>query len=125
LNALTNPERNYVNGSEVNSDPSRFTDCDVAIIGAGPYGLAAASYLTSAGVDVRVFGEPMDFWAHKMPIGMLLRSPRVASNIADPHAALTLEAYERIADLAPRAPLPLETFVKYGQWFTQHIAKKD
>ena len=37
--------------------------CDVAIIGAGPYGLSAAAHLKAAdGLDVRVFGEPMSFW---------------------------------------------------------------
>ena len=36
----------------------------------------------------------MEFWADKMPAGMLLRSPRVASTIADPKGSWTLEAYE-------------------------------
>jgi 2-polyprenyl-6-methoxyphenol hydroxylase-like FAD-dependent oxidoreductase len=37
--------------------------CDVAIVGAGPYGLSAAAHLKAAdGLDVRVFGEPMSFW---------------------------------------------------------------
>ena len=31
----------------------------------------------------------MEFWANKMPAGMLLRSPREASNIADPRSAFT------------------------------------
>src|SRR5437762_14242178 len=73
------------------SGPS--TDCHVAVIGAGPYGLSAAAYLQDAGLGVKVFGEPMAFWSERMPRGMLLRSPRVASNIADPPAALTPEAY--------------------------------
>ncbi len=46
---------------------------DVAIIGAGPYGLAAARRLR--GLDVRVFGRPMSFWRDHMPKGMKLRSP--------------------------------------------------
>ena len=51
------------------------TACDVAIIGAGPYGLSAsASLLTVKGLDVRTFGEPMTFWQTQMPKGMLLRS---------------------------------------------------
>ena len=60
------------------------TECDVVVVGAGPYGLSAGVYLEAKGIDVRVFGEPMDFWANQMPKGMLLRSPREASNIADP-----------------------------------------
>ena len=57
---------------------------EVAVIGAGPYGLSAGAHLKARGFEVRVFGEPMEFWANKMPEGMLLRSPRVASNISDP-----------------------------------------
>ena len=68
--------------------------CDVAVIGAGPYGLSAGSHLKSKGVRVRVFGEPMEFWAKKMPEGMLLRSPRAASNLSDAKDAFTLDAFE-------------------------------
>ena len=97
------------------------TDCDVAIVGAGPYGLSAGVYLKAKGLTVRVFGEPMDFWAKKMPAGMLLRSPREASNIADPRSAFSLEAYEKESGTAPAAPLPLETFVRYGCWFQHQL----
>jgi len=51
------------------------TKCDVAIIGAGPYGLSATAHLrTVKGLDVHTFGEPMSFWEGNMPKGMLLRS---------------------------------------------------
>jgi FAD-dependent urate hydroxylase len=95
--------------------------CDVAIIGAGPYGLSAGIHLKAAGVAVRVFGEPMEFWANKMPDGMLLRSPRVASNLSDPDGAFTLEAYEAASNKQPCAPLPLNTFVEYGRWFQHQL----
>jgi FAD-dependent urate hydroxylase len=97
------------------------TDCEVAIIGAGPYGLSAAAYLTASGRDVRVFGEPMGFWANDMPSGMLLRSPRAASTIADPKAAFTLEAYEGASGTASVERLRRETFVDYGRWFQQQL----
>jgi len=64
------------------------------IIGAGPYGLAAAAHLRAAGVETRVFGETMAFWERQMPTGMLLRSYWEASHIADPDRDLTLDAYE-------------------------------
>jgi hypothetical protein len=70
---------------------------------------------------VRVFGEPMEFWADKMPAGMLLRSPREASNLSDPTQAFTLEAYERAVEKEPAAPLPIETFVGYGRWFRHQL----
>ena len=110
----------------VGNSISRVMDCEVAVIGAGPYGLAAAAHLKSKGIEVRVFGRPMEFWADKMPAGMLLRSPRVASNISDPKGAFSLEAFETAAKIGPQAPLPLETFVAYGQWFqTQLIPDLD
>lgn len=97
------------------------TDLDISIIGAGPYGLSACAHLRSTGFKVRVFGEPMDFWARRMPEGMLLRSPRVASNLSDPKNHWSLEAYEASTGIAPESPLPLDTFVSYGRWFRQQL----
>ncbi len=102
--------------------PSAFgPDCDVAIIGAGPYGLSAAAYLSARGLTVSMFGVPMDFWGRQMPAGMLLRSPRIASTISDPRSELTLEAYEAEAGVPTRSPLPAETFVRYGRWFQRQL----
>jgi thioredoxin reductase len=95
--------------------------CDIAVIGAGPYGLSAGAHLKAKGLRVRVFGEPMEFWAKKMPQGMLLRSPRVASNLSDPDRAFTLDAYETATRIEPCAPLPLDTFVEYGKWFRHQL----
>jgi hypothetical protein len=97
------------------------TRCDVAVIGAGPYGLSAGVHLKTKGISVCVFGEPMEFWASKMPAGMLLRSPRVASNLSDPDKAFTLEAYEAASKKEPCAPVPLDTFVEYGRWFRHQL----
>jgi len=97
--------------------------CDVAIVGAGPYGLATAAYLRSGdGLETRVFGEPMSFWKGHMPKGMLLRSPWVATHIADPEAALTLDDYESANGSRLSRPLPLENFVSYGKWFQGAVA---
>ena len=86
-------------GSQIGSHPET-PDTEVVIIGAGPYGLSAAAHLRAAGVDVRVFGRPMQFWAEKMPAGMLLRSPRVASNLSAPSPSGMLEAYEATAGIS-------------------------
>ena len=95
--------------------------CEVAVIGAGPYGLSAGVHLKAKGIRVRVFGEPMAFWAKQMPEGMLLRSPRVASTISNPGHKLNLEDYEAATKTQPMAPLPLDTFVEYGQWLSQKL----
>jgi FAD-dependent urate hydroxylase len=94
--------------------------CPVVIIGAGPYGLSAAAHLTRAGVNVRVFGEPMESWAQHMPAGMFLRSRRTALNIADPDHALGLGDYESASGLEHAQPVPVERFVDYGRWFQKN-----
>jgi hypothetical protein len=96
-------------------------DCDVAVVGAGPYGLACAAHLQD-GLDVRLFGEPMSFWKNHMPEGMLLRSPYVASHIADPDRALTLDDYQQVNGAGVEPPVPLTSFVSYGRWFQQQVA---
>jgi hypothetical protein len=92
-------------------------DCEVAVIGAGPYGLAVAAHLRSAAVSTRVFGRPLSFWREHMPSGMRLRSPWIATHIADPDKRFSLDVFAREAALAPQDQLPLERFVQYGDWF--------
>ena len=92
--------------------------CDVAIIGAGPYGLSASAHLrTLKGLDVQTFGEPMSFWSRNMPIGMFLRSGWAASHIADPNQSLTLDAYRESSSDYFSSPVPLERFIEYGLWY--------
>jgi FAD-dependent urate hydroxylase len=103
------------------------TTCDVAIIGAGPYGLSAAAHLrTIKGLDLRVFGEPMSFWDRNMPAGMFLRSNWSATQIADPTNSLTLEAYQAANGDHFSTPVPLDQFVRYGRWYqTQAVPDLD
>lgn len=97
--------------------------CDVAIIGAGPYGLSAAAHLRAVnGLEIRIFGDPMSFWKRQMPVGMRLRSSRVASNLSDPDRALTLEAYQSASGNPVPAKIPLERFIDYGLWFQRQVA---
>lgn len=99
------------------------SSCDVAIVGAGPYGLAATAFLRRAnGLDVRLFGEPMSFWANEMPSGMLLRSPYVATHIAGPNGPFSLSAFHAASGTQPQEPVPLATFVAYGRWFQSKVA---
>jgi FAD-dependent urate hydroxylase len=95
--------------------------CQVAIIGAGPYGLAAAAYLRSANVETCVFGKSMEFWECQMPAGMFLRSAWYACHISDPHRALTLDEYQAAHDMQLSKPVPLDGFIKYGKWFQRQV----
>src|SRR5436853_576123 len=98
------------------------SSCEVAVIGAGPYGLAATAHLKSAGLETWTFGQTMDFWQKNMPAGMLLRSPWDASHIADPNQVLTLNEYEKNKGVSLSRPVPLKDFVQYGQWFQRQVA---
>jgi FAD-dependent urate hydroxylase len=93
----------------------------VSILGAGPYGLAAAAHLKAAGVDFRILGQPMSFWSRCMPTGMLLRSPRVASSISDPRGELDLDGFSRATGTIVGSPVPLESFIEYGHWFQSTV----
>jgi thioredoxin reductase len=93
----------------------------VAIIGAGPYGLATAAHLRTAKIETRVFGEPMEFWENQMPEGMLLRSSWDACHIADPHRTSTLDCYSVSQNVAVPKPVPLDRFIDYGRWFQKRM----
>jgi FAD-dependent urate hydroxylase len=97
-------------------------EIDLAIVGAGPYGLAAAAHARTLGFSTAVIGEPMWFWRHRMPAGMLLRSPNVASDIADPENRLGLTAYEAASGAGIPSPLPVERFIDYGTWVQRQVA---
>jgi hypothetical protein len=94
---------------------------DVAIVGAGPYGLSATAHLRRAGLDVRTFGEPMSFW-RGMPAGMLLRSNWSATNIAEDRGELSLDSYQAETGARFTTPVPLERFIEYGEWVQAKVA---
>jgi thioredoxin reductase len=104
---------------------------DIAIIGAGPYGLSVAAHLRSRGLDFRIFGSPMQTWLENMPRGMRLKSEGFASSLFDPQASFTLADYCREKNLAYSdigLPVPLETFTAYGlefqRRFVPHLENK-
>lgn len=103
------------------------SDIDIAIIGAGPYGLSLAAHLQAAGVSYRHFGMPMRLWRESMPKGMFLKSQGFASNLSDPGSTHTLEAFCKMTG-HPYAsygrPIPLDNFIDYGQWFQSELDLK-
>jgi thioredoxin reductase len=98
--------------------------CDVAIIGAGPYGLSIAAHLKTMGIQFRVFGEPMGLWVSHMPKGMDLKSEGFASWLYDPGQTFTLENYCKERGLPYRpigSPVPLNVFCEYGLEFQRRF----
>lgn len=97
---------------------------DVAIIGAGPYGLSCAAHLRGRSVEHVIFGSPMAAWRENMPAGMSLKSDGFASSLYDPEGRETLRRYCAenglpYADLG--LPVPLETFIAYGLYFQTQV----
>ena len=98
---------------------------DVAIIGAGPYGLSLAAHLREKGIEHRIVGDPMQFWSGHMPRGMLLKSDGFASTLYDPKSEFTLRRYcedqnIEYADLG--TPVRVEDFCAYGLAFQRRFA---
>jgi len=97
---------------------------DVAIVGAGPYGLSLAAHLRARGVKFRIFGPPMKTWRDEMPPGMLLKSDGFATNLSDPAGACTLGGFCREQGEPyddRKIPVRLETFVNYGLAFQKRM----
>jgi cation diffusion facilitator CzcD-associated flavoprotein CzcO/predicted ATP-grasp superfamily ATP-dependent carboligase len=96
------------------------TSCDVAVVGAGPYGLSAAAHLLGRGLRVAVFGKPLELWREHMPDGMLLRSHPWASSLSDPGHEWGFDRFARDASGQTTYPVPKDVFVEYGRWFQRH-----
>lgn len=97
---------------------------DVAIVGAGPYGLSIAAHLAARGVRFRIFGPAMHSWRANMPRGMYLKSRGCASNLSTPTRGHTLEEFCRSIGVAYsdwEQPISGELFARYGEWFQKRL----
>lgn len=97
---------------------------EVAIVGAGPYGLSLAAHLQARGIHFGIFGRPMEVWRRHMPQGMLLKSDGFASNLSDPDGSFTLKQFCQARGIPyddTRIPVPLEIFVNYGLAFQERF----
>jgi thioredoxin reductase len=86
---------------------------DVAIIGAGPYGLSLAAHLSARGVKYRIFGEAMRFW-RDMPVGINLKSLAFATSIPVPKSGYSYPEWCRQHGLEDFEPCTMQSFSAYG-----------
>jgi cation diffusion facilitator CzcD-associated flavoprotein CzcO len=97
---------------------------DIAIIGAGPYGLSLAAHLKDGRRSFRIFGQPMRFWRDHMPRGMQLKSDGFASDLFDPKAQFPLQAYCQEKGLPYKhngLPVKVEVFCDYALEFQKRL----
>jgi cation diffusion facilitator CzcD-associated flavoprotein CzcO len=90
---------------------------DLLIVGAGPFGLAAAARCITRGVPYTLLGDPLSFWTQHMPQGMYLRSP-YAWHLC-PDGELSFERYLEEEGLGAVGPIMLARFLDYGRWFVR------
>jgi thioredoxin reductase len=105
-------------------------DLDIAVVGAGPYGLSIAAHLSRLNASYRVFGKPMDTWLNHVPKGMFLKSDAFASCLSAPadiqapcHDG-SLRAYcarHAIPYHDLDIPVALKTFVDYALDFQRRF----
>jgi thioredoxin reductase len=86
---------------------------DVAIVGAGPYGLSLAAHLRARGVNYRIFGEAMRFW-RDMPVGVNLKSLAFATSISVPESGHSFPDWCRLHGLEDFEPCTMQSFSAYG-----------
>jgi hypothetical protein len=97
---------------------------EIAIVGAGPYGLSLAAHLRHRGMGFRIFGVPVQNWRAAMPAGMFLKSEGAGTNLSDPTGAMTLAPYCSSRGLSYRdhgLPIALQTFVDYALSFQRQL----
>jgi FAD-dependent urate hydroxylase len=88
---------------------------DIAVIGAGPYGLSVAAHLV--GRNVRTFGAPMETWRTRMPPYMFLRSDWQETSLSAPGKLGSIDRWARVTGEEREEPIPLRKFLRYAEWF--------
>jgi pyruvate/2-oxoglutarate dehydrogenase complex dihydrolipoamide dehydrogenase (E3) component len=95
--------------------PTAAERLDVAIVGAGPFGLSVAAHLRH--LSVRTFGASMATWRNCMPPEMLLRSAWEETSLAGPGGAGSIDEWVARTDEVRTEPIPLQYFLRYADWF--------
>ena len=88
----------------------------------GPFGLSVAAHLPQR--KVRVFGEPMQTWRTRMPPDMLLRSDWEETSLSAPADRGAIDVWARATGEPRREPIPLQTFLRYADWFRETFVRE-
>lgn len=97
------------------------SDVEVAIIGAGPYGLSLAAHLSEQKIDHRIFGRPMQFWSQIADAAdkRYLKSYCFGTNLSSPSPGFSFSDYNTPRSLETFEPCSMANFAAYGRWFQE------
>ena len=91
----------------------------VLIVGAGPYGLSLANYMSALGQKFEIIGKPMELWKEHTFSDASLRSEMATSEIAHPQNAYSIQVFRRQNGLdTGRASerIKVSEYRKYIEW---------
>lgn len=90
-------------------------ELDVAVVGAGPFGLSVAAWLDDR--RTRLFGTPMQTWRTLMPPDMLMRSAWAETSLSARGGRGTIDEYVAATGERRAEPIPVQLFLRYADWF--------
>jgi FAD-dependent urate hydroxylase len=94
---------------------------DVAIVGAGPFGLSIAAWLDD--LRTRVFGAPMQTWRTLMPPDMLMRSAWEETSLSARGERGSIDDWIAASGSTKQEPIPLALFLDYAEWFRERFVR--
>ncbi len=94
---------------------------NIAIVGAGPYGLSLAAHLAGKKIGHRIFGRPMQFWSQVAEAAgeRYLKSYCFGTNLSAPEPGFSFADYNRPRNLETFEPCSMANFTAYGRWFQE------
>ncbi len=91
----------------------------VLIVGAGPYGLSLANYMSVMGQEFKIIGKPMELWKEHTFSEASLRSEMATSEIAHPQNAYSIQTFRTQNGLDKGQPsdrIEVKEYRQYIDW---------
>ena len=96
----------------------------ILIVGAGPYGLSLANYMSEMGLEFKIIGKPMELWRKHTFTEAALRSEMATSEIAHPQNAYSIQNFrtENGLDIGKSSErINVREYRKYVDWVLAQV----
>ncbi len=96
----------------------------VLIVGAGPYGLSLANYMSAMGQEFKIIGKPMELWKEHTFSDASLRSEMATSEIAHPQNEYSIQNFRSQNDFdrgKPSDRINVREYRQYVDWVLDAI----